>query len=161
MLANPPKRTVTTLRTTAPTSMGEYMDRVFETFRNEMLTGLLPRGALWEFGPEGRWMNALTDVEDRGGSYEVRADLPGVRKEDIDLRIQGRCLTIEAKETASKEEKGKNFVSRERSYEGFCRTLDLPEDVIGEKISARYENGVLTLNLPKSHPEPEKKIPVS
>lgn len=161
MLATRPSTRMSTSRTTTPTTLADYMDRVFENLRNEMFTGLAPWGELWTPGLEGRWMHALTDIEDKGTSYEVRANLPGVRKENIEVRLQGRCLQIEAKEMMEKQEKTRTYLSHERSYEGFCRTIDLPEDVISEKISANYRDGVLTVNVPKSNPAPERKISVS
>ena len=161
MLATRPTHRIATVRTAPPTNLAEYMDRVFDSLRNEMFTGLAPFGELWTGGLEGRWMNALTDLEDKGTSYEVRADLPGVRKENIEVRLQGRCLQIEARESAEKETKGRTYLSHERSYEGFCRTIDLPEDVLAEKISANYKDGVLTVNVPKTTPTPERKISVS
>ncbi len=161
MLATRPTHRLSTVRAPPATSLTDYMDRVFENLRSEMFTGLAPWGELWAPGFEGRWLNALTDIEDKGNTYEVRANLPGIRKENIEVKLQGRCLTLEAKEAAEKEEKGKNYLSRERSYEGFCRTIDLPEDVLSERISANYRDGVLTVNVPKSSPTPERRISVS
>lgn len=141
--------------------MAEYMDRLFETFRNEMMTGLLPGSFLWETGGPGRWMSALTDIEDKGSSYEIRANLPGIRKENIEVRVRGNTLELEAKAAMETEEKGKSYIFHERSYEGFHRTLDLPEGVLPEKVVANYRDGVLTVTVPKSNPAPERKITVS
>jgi HSP20 family protein len=160
MLAAKAKPRVPTVRA-APTTMADYMDRMFENLRQEMLAGFstLPVS----FGRAGteRWLPALTDVEDKGNLYEVRTDLPGVKKENIDVRVRGPYIQIEAKESSEKDRQGKSFLSRERTYEGFSRLLDLPEDVLAEKVAARYEDGVLTLTLPKAHPEPEKKVSVT
>ncbi len=158
---HPTTQHLATVRTTPTSGLAEYLDRVFDNLRSDMLTEFAPWGEMWTPGLEGRWINALTDVEDRGGTYEIRTNLPGIRKENIEVKVQGRCLEVEAKESMEKEEKGRNFLSHERSYEGFCRTIDLPEDVVAEKISAQFRDGVLTVSLPKAHPEPERKITVS
>lgn len=91
-----------------------------------------------------------TDIRDNGDSYLLEADLPGFKKEDISVDIEGETLTIRAERTEEKEEKdGKgNFVKRERSYGSFSRSFDMTGIRI-EDVSAAYENGVLKLNLPK------------
>jgi HSP20 family protein len=91
-----------------------------------------------------------TDIRDNGDSYLLEADLPGFKKEDISVDIEGETLTIRAERTDEKEEKdGKgNFVKRERSYGSFSRSFDMTGIRI-EDVSAAYENGVLKLTLPK------------
>ena len=80
----------------------------------------------------------------------LEADLPGFKKEDISVDIEGETLTIRAERTEEKEEKdGKgNFVKRERSYGSFSRSFDMT-GIRTEDVSAAYENGVLKLTLPK------------
>jgi HSP20 family protein len=91
-----------------------------------------------------------TDIRDNGDSYLLEADLPGFKKEDISVDIEGETLTIRAERTEEKEEKdGKgNFVKRERSYGSFSRSFDMT-GIRTEDVSAAYENGVLKLTLPK------------
>ena len=91
-----------------------------------------------------------TDIRDNGDSYLLEADLPGFKKEDISVDIEGETLTIRAERTEEKEEKdGKgNFVKRERSYGSFSRSFDMT-GIRTEDVSAAYENGVLQLTLPK------------
>jgi HSP20 family protein len=159
----PERKTKTTevaIRPTPNADISNYLDQLFDNFRREMQTGFpsfLPFPGVNTFEP---WFPALADVEDKGTTYEVRANLPGLRKENIDVRMQGRTLHIEATESGAKEQKGKNYLYRERSYQGFNRTIELPEDVMTEKVSAKYQDGVLTLEIPKSHPEAEKHISV-
>jgi HSP20 family protein len=164
MLATIPKRTASLTRPPRNADLFQYMDRVFDNLRREMLTGAYPLSTLPPFSEieigESR-LPALADIEDRGTGYEVRANLPGVRKDNLNMLMHGHTLRIDAKERAEKEEKSKNYLCRERTYQGFERTIELPEDVVPDQITARYEDGVLTLTVPKAHPEPEKKIPVS
>ena len=91
-----------------------------------------------------------TDIRDNGESYLLEAELPGFKKEDIGVNLEGDTLTIRAERSESTEEKdGKgNFVKRERCYGSFSRSFDM-EGIRVEDISAAYENGILKLTLPK------------
>lgn len=91
-----------------------------------------------------------TDIRDNGGAYVLEADLPGVKKEDIHIDIDGDRLSISAERSAVKEEKDENggYVRCERSYGSFSRSFDI-SGIRGEDISAAYADGVLTLTLPK------------
>ena len=91
-----------------------------------------------------------TDIRDNGDSYLLEAELPGFKKEDISVDLEGETLTIRAERTDEKEEKdGKgSFVKRERSYGSFSRSFDMT-GIRTEDVSAAYENGVLKLTLPK------------
>ena len=91
-----------------------------------------------------------TDVKDTGDAFVLEADLPGVKKEDIHIDIDGDRLSISAERSAVKEEKDENggYVRCERSYGSFSRSFDI-SGIRGEDISAAYADGVLTLTLPK------------
>lgn len=97
-----------------------------------------------------------TDVIDNGDSYELDAELPGFKKEDIHLSIENDCLTISAERKLNKDEKQPNFVKRERFYGSCSRSFDLT-GIDVDKISAAYVDGVLKLTLPKESEE----VPVS
>ncbi len=91
-----------------------------------------------------------TDIKDEGDHFLLEAELPGFRKEDIDLQLQDGVLTISAKheETVeSKESEGK-YVCRERRYGSFQRSFDV-SGIREEDIGAAYDNGILRLTLPK------------
>ena len=91
-----------------------------------------------------------TDITDTGDAYLLEADLPGFAKEDIHLDVNGDVLTVRAERHSSHEEKNdKNQVIRcERSYGSYSRDYDI-STVNADAITAKYENGVLKLNLPK------------
>ena len=91
-----------------------------------------------------------TDIRDTGDAYVLEADLPGMKKEDIHIDIDGDRLSISAERSAVKEEKDENggYVRCERSYGSFSRSFDI-SGIRGEDISAAYADGVLTLTLPK------------
>ena len=101
------------------------------------------------FGTSG--VNAFrTDIRDTGDAYVLEADLPGMKKEDIHIDIDGDRLSISAERNAVKEEKDENggYIRCERSYGSFSRSFDI-SGIHAEGISAAYEDGVLKLTLPK------------
>ena len=100
-----------------------------------------------------------TDIKDLGDNVRLEADLPGVKKEDIKIDIENKYLTISAERKSEKEDKDEegNFIRRERSYGSFSRSFDI-SGIESEKISAKYEDGVLILTMPKKEKElPEKR----
>lgn len=112
------------------------------------------------FPAEARQLPAFrTDIKDEGDHYLLEAELPGFRKEDIDLDLKDGVLTISAHHDETVENKDENgrYVCRERRTGSFARSFDvsgIQEDAIG----AAYENGVLKLTLPKlGEPEPQSR----
>ncbi|MDD5919292.1 MAG: Hsp20/alpha crystallin family protein [bacterium] len=103
-----------------------------------------------EFFKNGMMAEFKTDIKDNGKEYELLADLPGFRKEDINIELDDNCLTIQAERRFENEEKDKkgNYVRRERSYGSFSRSFDV-SGIEVSAIKASYEDGVLKLVLPK------------
>ena len=100
-----------------------------------------------------------TDIKDEGDHFLLEADLPGFRKEDIDLHLQDGLLTITAKhdETVENKDEGGKYVCRERRVGSFTRSFNV-SGIQEDAISASYENGVLKLTLPKQgEPEPQSR----
>jgi HSP20 family protein len=102
------------------------------------------------FGLEKQFAPCRTDIIDQGDKYVLKADMPGFRKEDIKISIQGDQLNISAErnEDTSEQDNRGNYVRRERRYNALSRSFGL-DGIDSSKISASYENGVLTLELPK------------
>lgn len=102
-----------------------------------------------DFGLGGR---LDVDVEDRHDEYVVTADLPGFEKEDIDVELAEETLRIAAEhEAADEEEAPGRYVRRERTRESMSRSISLPEAIDDEGVEARFNNGVLTVTLPKAY----------
>lgn len=97
-----------------------------------------------------------TDIRDAGDAYVLEADLPGMKKDDIHIDIDGDRLSISAERNAVREEKNDGYIRCERSYGAFSRSFDI-SGIRGEEISAAYEDGVLKLTLPKQ----TKAVPAS
>jgi len=92
-----------------------------------------------------------TDVLDDGDSFVVRADLPGCDSDDVDVRLsEGRTLTLDASRSVESEPTDDTFVQRERRHQSTSRTVTLPDPVEEGGTTATYEDGVLTVTLPKA-----------
>lgn len=101
------------------------------------------------FGESGRRLPAFsTDIRDEGDHYLLEAELPGFRKEDIDLDVKDGFLTISASHQETNETKQENYLCRERRSGSFSRSFNL-DGIQEEGITASYNNGVLELTLPK------------
>lgn len=90
-----------------------------------------------------------TDIKDTGDNYVIEAELPGFKKEDIKIDINGDSMTICAENTKTTEEKDdSSYIRRERTFGSVARTFDISE-IRSADITAAFENGILTLTLPK------------
>lgn len=90
------------------------------------------------------------NIKETTDNFEVEVAAPGMTKEDFQISLDGNLLTISSAKEESKEDRQAQYTRREFSYQSFQRAFELPKDVVDEdKISARYENGVLQLSIPK------------
>ena len=96
------------------------------------------------------------DILDLGTEIHLIADLPGVKKDDIDIELMPGSIQIRAEVTTEVEREPQPYKRRERGYMAYKRSIDLPEDVIPEKAKARFNNGVLEVTMPRK--EPVKKV---
>lgn len=108
-----------------------------------------------------RHRSVALDIADNGNAFEVHATLPGVKPEDVQVTVQGDTLTIRGQSSAEEERKDRNWVMRERRSGSFARSVTLPAAVNADQAQARFENGVLTLTLPKTEQAQAKQIPIS
>lgn len=116
-----------------------------------------------------RWLEEATsedlvpamDVAERDHEYVVRAEMPGVKKDDININLENDVLTITAETRSETEEKeGDRILRQERRYGKYTRSLRLGEQVDEKKVKATYKDGVLELVLPKAEAVKPKKINV-
>ncbi|AAL82007.1 Hsp20/alpha crystallin family protein [Pyrococcus furiosus DSM 3638] len=98
------------------------------------------------------WREPFVDIFDNGDEFVITAELPGVRKEDIKVRVTEDTVYIEATVKREKELEREGAVRIERYFTGYRRAIRLPEEVIPEKAKAKYNNGVLEIRVPKKHP---------
>ena len=95
-----------------------------------------------------------TDIQDTGATYKIVAEVPGIPKDRLEIRVKGSEVEIRAENETTTESKEPPFVHRERAYRGFYRSFELPEPVVGSEAQAHLEQGVLELTLPKQTPTP-------
>ncbi len=99
----------------------------------------------------GRTLNVpAVNITEEKNEYLVSLAVPGMKKSDFKIDVDGNMLTISSEKEETKEEKDKKFNRKEYSYSSFSRSFTLPEEVNKEKIDARYEEGVLKISLPRN-----------
>ena len=101
------------------------------------------------------------DVSESESAVTVKAELPGCEAENIDVRLEGRRLTIKGEKKDEKEDKEANLHRVERAYGFFSRSIELPVEVDAKDVAATYKKGVLTVVLKKSKSTAAKKIKVA
>jgi HSP20 family protein len=94
----------------------------------------------------GEWAPAV-DATTKNGDLVIRAELPGIKQEDVDIRLQDNVLSISGARKAEQEEERGGYFIRERRYGSFSRSFTLPEGTDESKIRARYEDGVLEVTI--------------
>jgi HSP20 family protein len=119
------------------------MNRLFE----QMFGSVARRGGDGQKAQVAGWSPAI-DVIQQDDDLVVRAELPGVRPEDVEITVQNGVLTISGRLEEEREEERRGYLVRERRYGTFRRSLQLPQDVNEDQINARFENGVLEIIIP-------------
>jgi len=100
------------------------------------------------------------DIAEDEKEYTIKAELPGVNKEDVKVTVEGGVLSITGERKSEKEEKDKKYHRTERSYGSFIRSFTLPEGTLTDKIGAEFKDGILKLHLPKDEKAKPKTVDV-
>lgn len=122
----------------------------------EQMDGLL--GSMLP-GTTGEWSPPI-DLEDRKDELVLTAELPGMSPEDIDLEIEGDTLTLRGEKREEHEEKESERYFYERRYGNFVRRISLPQNVDPDRATARFENGILRVTLPKREGPRGKRLQI-
>ncbi|HEV8537710.1 MAG TPA: Hsp20/alpha crystallin family protein [Bacteroidota bacterium] len=130
-------------------NMQREIDRMFDRFR----------GGVVDDNGAPTWLPAV-DVVENANHYLVKAELPGVDKKDVKITIQNDVLIVRGEKKKESEKKDENYHRVERSYGVFQRSFTLPTSVKSEAIEASYDQGVLTITLPKAEEAKPKEIEV-
>jgi len=128
------------------------------------MEGLFDRfiGDQWGFSRSNNgesWLPAV-DIHEEEKEIIIRAEIPGVAAQDVNVSVLGNLLMIAGQKEESVEDRGENCCMNERHFGSFRRTIDLPEGVDAEKITAEQTNGVLTVRLPRLKTATPKNVPV-
>jgi len=100
------------------------------------------------------------DISETEKEYLIRAELPGVKKEDVRVHLSDGMITIEGERKQEKDEKGEKFHRVERFYGSFSRRFSLPDNIKAETVRSDYKDGVLAVHIPKAEKDKPKQIPV-
>ena len=138
----------------------EEMEHLFGDMMPSMGKRLLP-GAKEGETQMTPFSQPAADVVDKGDAFSVMVDLPGIDKKDIAVVVKERSVEIRAERTNELKEEREGYYFQERGYQGYARTLPLPEDVIPNETLAAYNNGVLELTIKKAHPKEGKEYKVT
>jgi HSP20 family protein len=137
------------------TELDEMERRMNEIFERPFLP------SLWRRFPTEQmiWAPAL-DVFEKGNRFIVKAEIPGMKEEDINVSIEGDTLNIKGEKKTESEVKEEDYFRSERSYGSFFRSIILPTNVDSGKIEAEYDNGVLEICFPKKAEAKPKQITI-
>ena len=125
------------------TLQGE-MNRLFASFFDTPTA----RGGNGNGGATRRWIPAMDLVETKD-DFVLRADLPGIGEDDVSIEIENSVLTISGERTTEHEERHEGYYRVERATGSFARSLSLPEGIDPDAVTAAFDNGVLTVRVPK------------
>ena len=136
--------------TTAYLTNREPFFRMFDSFFNSDAQGEETRA----------WVPPV-DIQENGDSYLFHAELPGMSKEDIHITLENSVLRLSGERKFEKDAKKENYHRVERTYGTFTRTFTLPTQVDPEKVQAAFENGILTITVPKAEQAKPRRIAIS
>jgi HSP20 family protein len=152
------KKPVLAVRKPQP-SVIQDLNNLLDTFRDEFGGYLWDpfRGFEWPVEYELPMRIPVVDVIDSRTEYVVKAELPGLKKESVQIEVGTNELSLTARSDVEQEEKGKTYLHRERAFSTFRRRIGFGESIDIEKVSASMAQGILEIRLPKLEPKPEKK----
>jgi HSP20 family protein len=101
-----------------------------------------------------------TDLSETDDAFRIRLDVPGMTKDDITINLQSNTLTVSGERTTERQEENEEYVRVERAFGNFHRTFTLPDAVDAENVKAAYEDGVLTINVPKTETSTRRQIEI-
>ncbi len=136
----------------------------FQTMRDLMRWDWMRLDPFAELAPQWKTDEAgftpAFDVKETANAFPIHADLPGMKPEDLDVKITENRLSIEGKREAKKSEKGERFYTYERTFGSFTRSFTLPAGVAADKIDAQLSEGVLSITIPKKPEVQPKQVDV-
>jgi HSP20 family protein len=133
------------------TSLQSDMSRLFNTFFDTPTTG--------NGSTARRWIPAM-DLVETEDDFVLKADLPGLKEEDVNIEVAENVLTVSGERKAEHEDKREGYVRIERSYGSFRRSLTLPKGVDAEAVTANFDNGVLEVHIPKPEVRKPRRVAI-
>lgn len=134
------------------------MERMMDEFFGRRLRPWWP--SLWSRGGDLEFSAPAVDVYEEKDDIVVKAELPGMEKNDVEVNISESALTLKGEKKKEHKVEEKDYYRSERSYGAFLRTVELPKEVQADKVKASFKNGVLEVRLPKTEEAKKKEIKV-
>ncbi len=143
-----------------PLSPFEEMERRFEEFLRRPFSLLSPTWLPRLRMAELEELEPTVDIFEEGSDVVIKAELPGMKKEDIDVKLTDNTITISGEKKKAEKIEKKNYYRMERSYGSFTRTFSLPSEVQVDKVKAQFKDGILEIRGPKTEEakQKEKKV---
>ena len=155
-----PRKKPAALAPVAPLDVWRAFDDVFGRFRSDFEDLLFP--SYWDTAlsllPETRV--PAVDLEDREKDYLLRAEMPGFKKEDIEIEVKDDSVEITGKVGWKYDKKEQAYICKERACQSFYRMVELPEEINTDEVAANLSEGVLEVVLPKKAPKQKRKVAV-
>jgi len=158
MIVRKPSRKVPALAPASPSDIWQAFDDTFSRFRSDFEDLLFPANwtKTFSFMPEIRV--PVVDLKDGEKEYLLKAEMPGFKKEDIEIDVQDNAVEITGMAGWKYDEKGQLYICKERACKTFYRRIELSEEIKIDEIKADLSEGVLEITLPKKTPKPKRKI---
>ncbi len=155
-----PRKKSTAITPAAPLDLWRAFDDVFGRFRSDFEDLLFP--SYWDrtlsLMPETRV--PTVDLEDREKDYLLKAEMPGFKKEDIEIEAQDDSVVISGRVGWKYDKKAQAYICKERACESFYREVQMPEEIKADEVTANLSEGVLELTLPKKAPKAKRKVTI-
>lgn len=146
------KEVITTWR---PYDLWTDMNQLFNSFRSNF------DDLFWPWRDSNTLTTSqrspLMDVMDMGNYYQMRLEMPGISKDNVNIQVTQNGIEIKAESDDTKEEKDKKWLRRECSGVSYYRSIEFPEDLKTDDVDAELKDGLLTINLPKLEPKPSQE----
>jgi len=138
----------------------EEMERRFEGLFRRPFSLLSPAWLPRLRMPELEELAPTVDIFEEGGDVVIKAELPGIKKEDIDVKLTDNTITISGEKKKEEKVEKKNYYWMERSYGSFSRSFGLPSEVQTDKVKAQFKDGILEIRVTKTEEakQKEKKV---
>jgi HSP20 family protein len=155
-----PSRRTATLAPSSPSDIWQAFDDTFARFRNDFEDLLFPANwaKAFNFVPEIRV--PVVDLKDGEKEYCLKAEMPGFKKEDIEIEVQNDSIEISGKAGWKYDRKARDYICKERACQSFYRMVQLPEEIKVDDVKANLADGVLELTLPKKAVKPKRKVKI-
>lgn len=160
LASSKPRKKPTAITITDPLDLWRAFEDVFARFQSDFEDLLFP--SFWDRKlssiPETRV--PTVDLEDREKDYLLKAEMPGFKKEDIEIEAQDDSIVISGRVGWKYDKKAQAYICKERACESFYRAVQLPEEIKAEDVTANLSEGVLELTLPKKAPKQKRKVTI-